>query len=423
MATLLLEACGHPYDGPVPRLLVDVSPLRANRDFRLLFAGQLVSLLGSNLTTVAVPYQVYRETHSSLWVGVASLIQLPFLIAGSLGGGALGDQHDKRTLLGFGSLVLALASAGLALNAHLAHAHFVALVVLAAFAAGFAGFAGPIRAAAIPRLVRPNELVAAYSLNQIIVNGAAVVGPSLAGLLLAGFGLTWCYLFDALTFVVLMAATAFMAPMAPLGAHPTSALLRSIGEGFAYVRTHTVAQAVYLMDLSAMVFGLPRALFPAVALSVYHGGPRTLGLLYAAPGAGALIMAVVTGWIAHARRPGRLVAFAVAAWGGAMAVFGLVPVLGVGLACLGVAGAMDVISTVLRNAILQNAITEEYRGRISAIQMAVVTGGPRLGDGESGLVASLTSTGFSIVSGGLACIVAVALLVRWQPDFWRREGI
>ena len=423
MATLLLRGCADPYDGPVPRLLVDVSPLRDNRDFRLLFAGQLVSLLGSNLTIVAVPYQVYRETHSSLWVGVASVIQLPFLIAGSLGGGALGDQRDKRTLLMFGSFILAVASAGLAFNAHLAHAHFVALVALAALAAGFAGFSGPVRAAAIPRLVRSDELVAAYSLNQIIVNVGAVVGPSLAGLLLAGFGLTWCYLLDALTFVVLVVATALMAPMAPIVAHPTSALLHSIAEGFGYVRTHAVAQAVYLMDLSAMVFGLPRALFPAVALSVYHGGPRTLGLLYAAPGAGALVMAVLTGWISHARRPGRLVALAVAAWGAAIAVFGLVPVLGVGLVCLGVAGAMDVISTVLRNAILQSAISEEYRGRISAIQMAVVTGGPRLGDAESGLVASVTSTGFSIVSGGLACIVGVALLVRWRPDFWRRDSI
>ena len=407
----------------MPRLLVDVSPLRANRDFRLLFSGQLVSLLGSNLTIVAVPYQVYRETHSSLWVGVASLIQLPFLIAGSLWGGALGDQRDKRTLLVLGSFVLALASGGLALNAHLAHTHFVALLLLAAFAAGFAGFTGPIRAAAIPKLVAPDELVAAYSLNQIIVNGAAVVGPSLAGVLLASFGLFWCYLFDAFTFVALMAATALMGSMKPVGDHPATALLHAIGQGFRYVRTHTIAQAVYLMDLSATVFGLPRALFPAVALTVYHGGPRTLGLLYAAPGAGALVMAVLTGWIVHVRRPGRLVAVVVMAWGAAMAVFGLVPVLLVGFICLAIAGAMDVISTVLRNAVLQNAIADEFRGRISAIQMAVVTGGPRLGDAESGLVASVTSTEFSIVSGGIACIVGVLVLVRWRRDFWQREVI
>jgi MFS family permease len=189
------------------------------------------------------------------------------------------------------------------------------------------------------------------------------------------------------------------------------------------VRAHAVVQAVYLVDLNAMVFGLPRALFPAVALTLYHGGPRTLGLLYAAPGAGALLMAVVTGWIGHVRRQGRLVALVVIAWGASMALFGLVHVVFVGLICLGVAGAMDVISTVLRNTILQTAITDEFRSRISSIQMAVVTGGPRLGDVESGVVANFTSTEFSIVSGGVACIVGVLVLMRWRPTFWHREMI
>ncbi len=407
----------------MPRLLVDVAPLRASRDFRYLFAGQLVSLLGSNLTIVAVPYQVYRETHSSLWVGMASLIQLPFLIVGALWGGALSDRADKRVLMMIGSSVLAIASAGLALNAHVAHSDLWTLLILAAFSAGFAGFTGPVRGAAIPKLVAPEQLVAAYSLNQIIINGAAVVGPSLAGILLASFGLFWCYLSDALTFVALIGATAFMSPMKPSGEHASVALVRAIGDGFTYVRSHAVAQAVYLVDLNAMVFGLPRALFPAVALTIYHAGPRTLGLLYAAPGAGALAMAIMTGWIARVRRQGRLIALSVVAWGAFMALFGLVHVLWIGLACLAVAGAMDVISAVLRSTMLQRAISDEYRGRISSIQLAVVTGGPRLGDAESGIVASLTSTEFSIISGGLACIVGVVALLGWRPDFWRRDAL
>jgi MFS family permease len=195
-------------------------------------------------------------------------------------------------------------------------------------------------------------------------------------------------------------------------------LLHSIADGFRYVRSHATAQAIYLVDLNAMVFGLPRALFPAVALTLYHGGPRLLGLLYAAPGAGAIVMAVMAGWLARVHRQGRLVVLAVVAWGGAMVVFGLVHVVWVGLACLVVAGATDVISSVLRNTMLQNAITEEFRGRIWSIQMAVVTGGPRLGDFESGLVASLTSTEFSIVSGGVACIIGALSLIRWRPSFW-----
>ena len=236
--------------------------------------------------------------------------------------------------------------------------------------------------------------------------------------MLASVSLSSCYWIDAVTFLMLVAATFFMAPMRPVGESSDQALFRAIGNGFRYVRSHATAQAVYLIDLNAMVFGLPRALFPAVALVVYHGGPRTLGLLYAAPGAGALVMAIVAGWIARVRRQGRLVVIVVIVWGAAMAVFGLVHIAWIGLTCLALAGATDVISAVLRNTILQNAITDEFRSRISSIQMAVVTGGPRLGDFESGVVAGLTSTEFSIVSGGLACIVGALALSRWRPSFW-----
>lgn len=405
----------------MPRLLVDIGPVRHNRNFRLLFAGQLVSLLGSNLTIVAVPYQVYQETHSSTWVGVASLIQLPFLIAGSLWGGALGDRYDRRTLLVLGSFVLGLFSAALAVNAQMAQPHFTALVLLAAGAAGAAGFAGPIRTAVIPTLVPSEELVAAYSLNQVIVNVAAVVGPAIAGVLLASVGTSSCYWLDAATFAALMVATSFMSPMRPSDEHDGARLFQAIGDGFRYIKSHATAQAVYLIDLNAMVFGLPRALFPAVALTLYHGGPRTLGLLYAAPGAGALVMAVMTGWIARVRRQGRLVVLVVMAWGAAMTLFGLVHVVWIGLACLAFAGATDVVSTVLRNTILQLAITDEFRSRVSAIQMSVVTGGPRLGDLESGVVAGITSTEFSIVSGGVACIIGALALARWRPTFWNNR--
>ena len=407
----------------MPRLLVDIGPVRRNRNFRLLYLGQLASLLGSNLTVVAVPYQVFRDTHSSLWVGLASLIQLPFLIVGSLWGGAMGDRFDKRTLMVVSAGALCTTSAALAINARLDDPHLAVLLLLAAFAAGLAGFSGPLRSAAIPNLVKPDELVAAYSLNTVAMNGSAVVGPALAGVLIAAVGLFSCYAIDAGTFLILLFSGVMMSAMPASGEHSEVALLRAISDGFRYVRSHAIAQAVYLVDLNAMVFGLPRALFPAIALTLYHGGPKTLGLLYAAPGAGALIMAVMTGWIARVRRQGRLVALVVIAWGLAMTVFGLVHVLVVGLVCLGFAGAMDVISTVLRNTILQTAITDEFRSRVSAIQMAVVTGGPRLGDVESGVVASLTSTEFSVVSGGVACVVGVIVLMWRRPTFWRREAL
>jgi MFS family permease len=407
----------------VPRLLVDVTPLRTSRDFRLLFIGQLVSLLGSNLTLVAVAYQVYQVTNSSLWVGVVSFIQLPLLILGALWGGALGDRFDRRTLLIASTLLLAVISVALGANALLAHPNFAVLVTLPALAAGLAGLSGPLRTAVIPTLVKPEELVAAYSLNQIIMNTGTVVGPGLAGVIIATTGVSWCFLIDGITFFALVVATFFMSAMKPVGVHSGVKTFRAIADGFHYVRQHAVVQAVYMVDLNAMVFGLPRALFPAVTKHIYHGGPEILGLLYAAPGAGALVMAIFTGWMDQVHRRGRLVILVVLTWGVAMALFGLVHLLWVGLACLAVAGAMDVISTVLRNTILQTSITDEYRSRLSSIQMAVVTGGPRLGDLESGVVANFTSTEFSIVSGGVMCVLGVLALIRWRPSFWRERSL
>ncbi|MBU6516011.1 MAG: MFS transporter [Acidobacteriota bacterium] len=404
----------------MPRLLVDWSPLRENRNFRLLVLGQLFSLLGSNVTMVAVPYQVYRQTHSSLWVGLASLVQLPLLIAGSLWGGAYGDRFDRRRLLIIGSLLAALTSAALAINAALSRHDLAVVLVLAALAAGTAGFSGPIRQAAMPTMLREDQLVSAYSLYQIVVNISVVAGPSLAGVLLASVSLSSCYLVDALTFAVLAVATMLMSALAAPTSDTAAALFAAIRDGFRYVRRHAVAQAVYLADLNANVFGLPRALFPAMAFTVYHGGPRTLGLLYAAPGIGALVLATLAGWINHLRRRGVAVLAVITIWGVAMTAFGIVHVLWFGVVVLAVAGAMDMVSAVLRSTILQLAIADEFRSRISSIQMAVVNGGPRLGDTESGVVASLSSTEFSIVSGGVACIVGVALLAWRRPTFWRQ---
>ena len=399
-------------------LLVDWGPLRRNRNFRLILSGQLVSLLGSNVTMVAIPYQVYRETHASLWVGLASFLQLPFLIVGALLGGAYGDRYDKRRLLVGSGVLCALVDVGLAVNATLHGHHFVVLLSLAALLAGVTGFSGPIRTSALPKILGEEDLIAGYSLNQVVFNFALVAGPSLAGVLLASFTLEGCYVADGVTFLVLALTTAFLDPLPASGTAAATSLWRAIGDGFRYVKGHAVAQTVYLADLNAMVFGLPRALFPAVAFTVYHGGPRTLGLLYAAPGFGAVIMALLTGWIEHVKRRGQVIVLAIVAWGVAMTLFGLVHYLWCGVLALAVAGASDVVSTVLRNTVLQLAISDEFRSRLSAIQLAVVTGGPRLGDAESGLVAAISSTEFSIVSGGLACVVGVLALAWRRRYFW-----
>jgi MFS family permease len=406
----------------VASYLLNIGPLRQNRNFRLIALGQLISVLGSSVTLVAIPFQVYRDTHNSLMVGLTSLLQLPFLIAGSLVGGALGDRLEKRRLLLLGAAASAAVDLALALNAVGHNRHVLIVMILAALLTGVMGFSGPLRTAAIPVYLGPDDLVAGYSIMQVIFNTGAVLGPSLAGLILSFYSLSACYALDALTFAALVVTTYFVDPLPPSGSAPVAPFLRAIREGFRYVRSHPIVQAVYLADLNAMFFGLPRALFPAMALTVYHGGPRTLGLLYAAPSVGAVIMALLTGWVERVRRRGRLIVGAIVLWGLAMALFGLVHFLWCGVVALAVAGATDVISTVLRNTMLQLAISDEYRSRLSAIQIAVVTGGPRLGDAESGVVASFSSTEFSIVSGGIACIVGVVVLAWRRPVFWRSES-
>lgn len=378
-------------------------------------------MMGSQLTIVAVAYQVYLATHSSWWVGVVSVVQLPFLIVGSLWGGAVGDRVDRRLLLSFTAVVLAFFSAGLALNAQQSHPSLGVIFALAAVAAGVGGFANPARNAAIPRLVTADQLVAAYSINQTVIQLSTVLGPALAGVLIASVTLGTCYWIDAGTFLLLAVATAAMSPMPPArAADAVASTWRQVRNGFAYVRTHVAAQCVYLIDLNAMIFGMPTSLFPAVALTWYHGNAQTLGFLYAAPGLGALAGALTTGWVERVSRRGRAVAIAVVLWGLAITGFGLSKMFWLGVIFLAAAGWADVISAVLRNTILQTSITDEYRGRLSGIQMAVVQGGPRLGNFEAGTVATLTNTGFSIVSGGVACIAGVGLLMGWRPQFWRQ---
>jgi predicted MFS family arabinose efflux permease len=236
-----------------------------------------------------------------------------------------------------------------------------------------------------------------------------------SGVLLT-IGLPLVYSIDAATFIVAIIATAMMVPIPPAeGAalHPWE----SAKEGMRYLRTRQALQGVYIIDINAMVFGMPRALFPAMAATVFGGGTITLGFLYAAPGIGALVGAVTTGWVTSLRRQGRAVIVAVIVWGAAITVFGLIDTLWAALVLLAIAGWADVISAVLRNTILQSTIPERFRSRMSSIQMAVVQGGPRLGDMESGAVATATSLEFSVVSGGLACIAGAVAIGLLMPQF------
>jgi len=399
--------------------VIDARPLRKSRDLRCLFGGQLVIMLGGQLTTVAVPYQVYSLTRSSLDVGLVSLAQLLPLIAGGLVGGALADAVDRRSLLLASQLLTALGAVGLAVNAAVGTALWP-LFVLPAVAAGcaVAGEAG--LSAMLPNLAGRSDTATVNAMFQALLQVGQVAGPAVAGLLLASVGVRLVYWLDAASVVVAALATARMSRQRPAGtSHPPG--LRSIVAGLSHLRGQPLIQGAYLIDINATVFGAPTAVFPALAFAVFHGGARTLGLLYAAPGAGALLGAVTTGWVHRVRRQGRAVIVAVIVWGAAIACFGLAHWLPIALVLLAVAGWADVVSAVFRGTIIQLAAPDALRGRLMGLQMAVVTAGPRIGDAESGAVASAFGATASVVSGGLACIGGALILARLLPAFSRQE--
>jgi MFS family permease len=401
-------------------ILLDLTPLRRSRDYRALVTGLGISVLGNQLTTVAVPFQVYAITRSSLVVGLVSLTQLFPLIFGSLLGGSLVDAFDRRRLLIVVEAIGATASAGLALNADTGPALWP-LFVFPAVTASLSGIDSSARNAMLPGLVGMDLLQSSNAIFQSMFQTGAIVGPAVAGLLLAGAGVHWIYWIDAVSFLAAMTAALLIAPQPPSAAPGTAVRpgWRSTLEGLRFVRRTQPVQGAYLIDLNAMVFGMPRALFPALAATAFGGGATTVGLLYSAPGAGALLGALTSGWVGRVRRQGIAVICAVLVWGAAITGFGIVRWLPVALLLLAVAGWADVLSAVFRNTMIQFAGPDGMRGRLMGVQMAVVAGGPRLGDLEAGAVANAFGDTVSVVSGGLACI-AGALLVAWSlPGFTR----
>ncbi len=417
---------------PGRRILLDLTPLRRSRDYRALVAGLGVSVLGNQLTTVAVPFQVYAITRSSLVVGLVSLTQLFPLIFGSLLGGSLVDAVDRRRILIVVETIGALCSAALALNADLGP-QLWPLFLFPAVTAALSGIDSSARNAMLPGLVGMELLPASNAIFQSLFQTGAIVGPAVAGLLLAGAGVHLIYWIDAASFLIAMSAVLTMSPQPVASAGepgPGAAVVgparpgwRSTLEGLRFVRRSKPVQGAYLIDVNAMVFGMPRALFPALAATIFGGGATTVGLLYAAPGAGALLGALTSGWVGRVRRQGRAVVVAVLVWGAAIAAFGVAHWLPLALLLLAVAGWADVLSAVFRNTIIQFAGPDGMRGRLMGVQMAVVAGGPRLGDLEAGAVATAFGDTVSVVSGGLACI-AGALLIAWRlPGFTRLRSV
>ena len=398
-------------------LFLDVSPLRASRAFRVLWLSQLATTAGRQFVLVAVPYQVYVLTHSSLAVGLLGVFQaVPIVLAG-LYGGALADRMDRRRLQLIGKVFVAAGSLALALGAIglRAPVAFVYAVVVVASAATTLDQAA--RTATVPRLVPRELLPSAMSLSQVLFQAASIVGPALAGVLIGTAGVSWAYALDAVAFVPAALLVWMLPPQPPTAPDAVARGWRAPAQAIGYVRRNRLVTALFSADLVAMIFGMPTALFPALALSVFGIGARGLGLLYAAPAIGALLGSLVSGWIRRVERQGMAVILAIGVWGAAIAGFGLAGrALWIGLPLLALAGAGDLVSAIFRGTILQLTVPDGMRGRMSAFHMMVVTTGPRLGDLEAGTVAALVSPLFSVVSGGIACILGIAALAAVLPE-------
>ncbi len=406
----------HRHRDRLRRLIVDVGPLRHDRDFRFLWIGQTISGLGRQVTALVLPYQLYVLTGSPLSIGALALVQVVPIVAFSLGGGVVADAVDRRRLLLLTQVGLAASSAVLAALALLPAPPVLGIYAVAFVAAGVGAIDQPARSSALPRLVPRERLPAGIALNQLNFQAAAVVGPALGGLVLATFGIAAGYALDVATFAAAIVALVVIAPIPPARGAVRPGLA-AVAEGIRFARRRRVILSTFVVDLNAMIFGMPTALFPVMALNVFRVGPAGLGLLAAAPAVGALIGALLTGWVGRVRRTGRAVLWASAGWGLAITAFGLCAFsFPLALLFLAIAGAADVATAVLRAAIVQLVTPDELRGRVTSIHGLVVTGGPRLGDVEASAVAAALGAQVSAVSGGMACLVGLLAIVRSFPE-------
>ncbi len=403
-----------PKRGWLHMAAVDITPLRRHRDFRLLFVGRLVSFFGTMITVVAFPYQVYQQTHSVLLVGLLGVLEFAAILAFAMLGGALADASDRRSMVLLTEAGLMGCSLILAGNAALANPQVWVLFAVTVVWGGLDAVQRPSLDAMLPRLVDRNELTAAAALNSMRSTLGQILGPALGGVLLAAIGLPLTYMVDVATFVIGLACLWLMrAVPPPVDAERPS--LRRVVEGLRYARSRPELIGTYAVDIIAMFFGMPMALFPAIAQGL--GGPGVLGMLYAAPAVGSFLFSATSGWTSRVHRHGMAEVVAAVVWGLAIIGFGFAPGLIAALVFLAVAGAADMMSGVFRQVIWNQTIPDSLRGRLASIEMLSYTSGPALGNFEAGLVASLTSVRVSVVSGGVLCVIGCLLCALALPAF------
>jgi MFS family permease len=397
---------------------LDTRPL-AVAPFRRLVIGQGTAFVGSMLTQVAVPVQVYALTKSSLYVGLVGLAGLVPIVVFGLFGGAIADAIDRRVLYLWSSIGTWLITLALLAQTLLGAGNVWLILALVAVQSGTFAIASSARGAIIPRIV-PLELVpAANTLNFTVGNVGQVVGPLFAGVLVSlPHGFAYAYSVDAVLFTASLYSVLKLPAIAPDGSGRALGL-RSVADGLVFIATRPVLLMSFLVDIVAMVLAMPRALFPAVAAARFGGN---VGPLYAAIAVGSVIAGLSSGWIGRVRRQGVALVFAIIGWGAAVALAGLAPQLWLVTVLLAVAGAADLVSAVYRQTILQTYAPDEMRGRMQGVFIAVVAGGPRLGDVRAGATAAVSTPMFAWVAGGAACMVVVAIAGPLVRPFWHYDA-
>jgi MFS family permease len=398
--------------------VVDLTPLRVSRDYRLLFISQSVSFFGSMMSFVVLPWQMFQLTHSSLIVGLLGVAEFVPTITMAFVGGALADYVDRRRMVLTTELLMALSSIVLVVNSLLPHPRAWVLFLCAMAFAATNGLQRPSLEAITPKLVPPELIPSVAALRAVGGTLGGVLGPALGGLLATTVGPARAYSITFTTFAASLATLWMMrATPPPLNADRPS--LRSLGDGLRYARSRPELMGTYLIDINAMFFGMPMALFPAIATRF---GGASVGLLYAAPSAGAFVASLASGWSKRINRHGLAVTLAAGIWGVAIVAFGFAGRLWLALLYLAAAGAADMVSGLFRMTIWHQTIPDHLRGRLAGIEMVSYMSGPMLGNAEAGIVASLFTIRTSVVSGGVLCVLGTAALALAFPAFWRYDG-
>jgi MFS family permease len=400
-------------------MLIALRPLIKYRDFRFLFMGQGISFLGSQITMVALPFQIYQLTHSSFLVGLLALVQLIPLFFTAILGGVLADRFDRRRLLIASETILVLGSLSLLLNSLPSKPSLMLIFGMAALMSGFNGLHRPSIQSLLQIIVPVSELSSISSLWSFMCSFGMVVGPAVAGLIISQYGLFWTFAADSLSFGVSLLFIAAMS-FREVREIKVEKTFTSAKEGILFALSRQELLGSYVIDIVAMLFGMPSALFPAIAHQL--GGAHILGLLYSAVSIGALLISLTSGWTNQIVSYGKAITISALFWGLFIILLGYVHHFIPAMICLACAGAADALSGIFRQSLWNKSVPNELRGRLASIEMLSYMSGPMLGNLEAGLVASLFGVPFSIISGGAMCIISVVIVAWRLPQFWRYKN-